>query len=100
MTTQKTEREEALEAEVKYLKQTLAIEQRKHAKCRREKHALISSSKAEQEMREALMDSQYLAGVTAGWNAAQSDDPNATKAALYQSRAGYLATLSPKKDGK
>jgi len=52
--TQKGEREEALEAEVKYLKHTLAIEQRKHAKCRREKHALLSSAAAEAKMREAL----------------------------------------------
>lgn len=42
---------------------------------------------------EAMHDSQYLAGVTAGWNAAQADDPNAALSALHKSRSGYLRAL-------
>lgn len=89
MTTQKTEREEALEAEVKYLKQTLAIEQRKHAKCWREKHGLLSSSKAEGEMREAL--TKVRAEIFAVWGESTESTPI----------LDFIdAALSPKEDGK
>ena len=43
---------------------------------------------------DALADSQYLAGVSAGWNAANADDPNAALQKLHESRAGYLKPLS------
>lgn len=44
-----------------------------------------------ERVRDALLDSQYLAGVTAGWNAAQSDEPEAALARLQAARAGHLA---------
>jgi hypothetical protein len=47
--------------------------------------------RAREAIRDALMDSQYMAGVTAGWNAAQSDDPETALASLRASRSGYLA---------
>lgn len=47
--------------------------------------------KAKETTRDALMDSQYMAGVTAGWNAAQADDPEAALASLRKSRQGHLA---------
>lgn len=43
---------------------------------------------------DALADSQYLAGVSAGWNAANADDPNSALQKLHESRAGYLKPLS------
>ena len=46
---------------------------------------------ARQTIADALSDSAYLAGVTAGWNASQADDPNAALAALQQSRSGHMA---------
>lgn len=46
---------------------------------------------AEQTIRDALLDSQYLAGAKAGWNAAQSDDPEAAFVRLCASREGHLA---------
>ncbi len=45
------------------------------------------------EVRESLMDSQYLAGVKAGWNAANAADPNAALEKIHASRAGYLRPL-------
>ncbi|WP_244129101.1 hypothetical protein [Burkholderia gladioli] len=45
------------------------------------------------EVRDSLMDSQYLAGVTAGWNAANAADPNAALEKIHASRAGYLRPL-------
>ena len=42
---------------------------------------------------DAMADSQYLAGVSAGWNAANADDPNAALQKLHESRAGYLKPL-------
>jgi hypothetical protein len=48
---------------------------------------------AQTEALDALADSQYLAGVKAGWNAANSDDPNAAFQQLHDSRAGYLKPL-------
>jgi hypothetical protein len=51
----------------------------------------IAGAGAAETVRDALLDSQYLAGVTAGWNAAQADDPNAALASLQKSRAGHLA---------
>ncbi|WP_244121656.1 hypothetical protein [Burkholderia gladioli] len=45
------------------------------------------------EVRDSLLDSQYLAGVTAGWNAANADDPNAALGKIHASRAGYLRPL-------
>lgn len=47
---------------------------------------------------DALADSQYLAGVSAGWNAANADDPNAALQKLHESRAGYLKPLSAARD--
>ena len=41
-----------------------------------------------------MADSQYLAGVSAGWNAANADDPNAALQKLHESRTGYLKPLS------
>lgn len=46
------------------------------------------------EVADAMADSQYLAGVSAGWNAANADDPNAALQKLHESRAGYLKPLS------
>ncbi|HTH09708.1 MAG TPA: hypothetical protein VMA55_09065, partial [Acidovorax sp.] len=46
------------------------------------------------EVADAIADSQYLAGVSAGWNAANADDPNAALQKLHESRAGYLKPLS------
>jgi hypothetical protein len=45
------------------------------------------------DITEALMDSQYLAGVTAGWNAANSADPERELAAIRRGREGHLAAL-------
>jgi len=45
------------------------------------------------EVADAMADSQYLAGVSAGWNAANADDPNAALQKLHESRAGYLKPL-------
>lgn len=42
---------------------------------------------------DAMADSHYLAGVGAGWNAAQAPNPNEALAALYKSRAGYLQAI-------
>jgi hypothetical protein len=41
----------------------------------------------------ALMDAQYMAGAKAGWNASQSEDPEAAYAALGKSRDGYVKVL-------
>lgn len=41
----------------------------------------------------ALMDSQYRAGVTAGWNAQFAADPNARLADLKRVEPGFLAAL-------
>lgn len=46
------------------------------------------------EVADAMADSQYLAGVSAGWNAANADDPNAALQKLHESRAGYLKPLA------
>lgn len=46
------------------------------------------------EVADAMADSQYLAGVSAGWNAANADDPNAALQKLHESRTGYLKPLS------
>lgn len=43
----------------------------------------------------ALSDSQYLAGMAAGWNAAQAEDPNA---AFQKLRKAYAGHLKPIKD--
>ncbi|WP_186079496.1 hypothetical protein [Burkholderia gladioli] len=45
------------------------------------------------EVRDSRLDSQYLAGVTAGWNAANADDPNAALGKIHASRADYLRPL-------
>ena len=45
------------------------------------------------EVADAMADSQYLAGVSAGWNAANADDPNAALQKLHESRAGYLQPI-------
>lgn len=50
------------------------------------------------EVADAMADSQYLAGVSAGWNAANADDPNAALQKLHESRAGYLKPLSAARD--
>lgn len=46
---------------------------------------------AHQIIHDALMDSQYLAGITAGWNAAQCTDPEAALAEVRKSREGHLS---------
>ena len=51
------------------------------------------SQPAPVEVADAMADSQYLAGVSAGWNAANADDPNAALQKLHESRAGYLKPL-------
>ncbi|WP_157764915.1 hypothetical protein [Acidovorax delafieldii] len=51
------------------------------------------SQPAQVEVADAMADSQYLAGVSAGWNAANADDPNAALQKLHESRAGYLKPL-------
>lgn len=50
------------------------------------------------EVADAMADSQYLAGVSAGWNAANADDPNAALQKLHESRAGYLKPLVAARD--
>lgn len=45
----------------------------------------------------ALSDSQYLAGMAAGWNAAQAEDPNA---AFQKLRDAYASYLKPIKDAR
>jgi len=50
-----------------------------------------SEQEAVATIRDALLDSQYLAGVTAGWNAAQADDPNAALAAIQRAYEGHLS---------
>lgn len=45
------------------------------------------------EVRDSMMDSQYLAGVTAGWNAANADDPNAALKKIHDAYSGYLNPL-------
>lgn len=50
-------------------------------------------SAAPVEVADAMADSQYLAGVSAGWNAANADDPNEALRKLHESRAGYLKPL-------
>ena len=51
-----------------------------------------------QVIHDALMDSQYLAGINAGWNAAQSDDPESALAAARKSREGHLAGFKEAKN--
>ena len=41
----------------------------------------------------ALMDCQYMAGVKAGWNAANSGDPNAKMQAIERAYEGRLGPL-------
>jgi hypothetical protein len=43
---------------------------------------------------DALMDCQYIAGVKAGWNAAQSNNSNEALAQLIKSRKGRLTALT------
>ena len=50
-------------------------------------------SAAQVEVADAMADSQYLAGVSAGWNAANADEPNEALRKLHESRAGYLKPL-------
>ena len=49
---------------------------------------------AQVEVADAMADSQYLAGVSAGWNAANADNPNEALRKLHEARAGYLKPLS------
>ena len=56
-------------------------------------NAAADSQPAPVEVVDAMADSQYLAGVSAGWNAANADDPNAALQKLQESRAGYLKPL-------
>lgn len=46
---------------------------------------------ARETIRDALLDSHYLAGAKAGWNAALNDNPEAAFAALQRSRDGHLS---------
>lgn len=48
----------------------------------------IAETQAKSDM---LADSNYLAGVMAGWNAAQSDNPNEALAKIQASRQGHIA---------
>jgi hypothetical protein len=48
--------------------------------------------------RDALMDSQYIAGARAGWNAAQRDNPNEAFARIERAYEGRLAALAKEKD--
>ena len=50
-------------------------------------------SAAPVEVADAMADSHYLAGVSAGWNAANADDPNEALRKLHESRAGYLKPI-------
>lgn len=56
-----------------------------------EAETVTALREAEETIRDALLDSQYLAGVKAGWNAAQADDPEQAFAALLKSREGHMA---------
>ncbi|HDR9834468.1 TPA: hypothetical protein QDC51_001226 [Burkholderia multivorans] len=63
-------------------------------------HAMASAAPADEraigmpdEVRDSLMDSRYLAGVTAGWNAANADDPNAALKKIHDAYSGYLKPL-------
>ena len=52
-----------------------------------------SLSAAPVEVADAMADSQYLTGVSAGWNAANADNPNEALRKLHESHAGYLKPL-------
>ena len=56
--------------------------------------AIAAYEAATAPIRDALLDSQYLAGAKAGWNAAQEDDPEKAYAALVKSRDGYLKPIA------
>lgn len=45
------------------------------------------------DITDALMDSQYIAGAKAGWNAAQADNPNEAYEKIIKSREGYLKPI-------
>lgn len=61
----------------------------------RERARQAEARVVELEKRETvLLDSQYIAGAKAGWNASQSDDPNEAFAALVASRNGYLEPIT------
>jgi len=53
----------------------------------------LKPSSLQRDLTEALMDSQYLAGVKAGWNAAHGADPEKELADLKRSREGHVAAL-------
>ncbi|VFR96442.1 Phage protein [plant metagenome] len=55
--------------------------------------APVATQAQPEEVRDALVDSRYLAGVTAGWNAAHADDPNAAIKAIHDAHDGYLKPL-------
>lgn len=60
----------------------------------RKGHSFTDSlTEDQQTVHDALTESAYLAGARAGWNAAQSDDPNAAWLALQKSREGHLSGL-------
>ena len=48
---------------------------------------------AQEAIDAALSDSQYLAGMAAGWNAAQAEDPNAAFQKLRKAYAGHLKPI-------
>ena len=51
----------------------------------------------ESDSTEALMDSQYIAGVTAGWNAANSDDPNEKLREIHRAYEGRTKPILDRK---
>jgi hypothetical protein len=59
-----------------------------------EKKVAEAAEAALQEMvPAAMLDSLYLSGAKAGWNAAQSDNPHERYAQLFKSREGYVADI-------
>ncbi len=65
-----------------------------------ENERLREAAKLSEAKSDMLADSNYLAGVTAGWNAAQDGNPNEALAKIQNSRKGhigaYRAALSRK----
>jgi hypothetical protein len=60
---------------------------------RRGELVAIPASEMPEQVLDSLMDSQYLAGVSAGWNAAQENDSNAALKAIHDAYTGHLKPL-------
>lgn len=52
---------------------------------------LDSLTPDQRTLHDAMCDSAYMAGVAAGWNAANSKDPNSEMARIVNSRSGHLS---------